>query len=444
VSSLIDPKEDESSNGLAELAAELDAEEFVEEKHSDDEAGDDFKWEPDAILADSSKVRGIQHKSDILQMLMTIYGSNELFIKEYRFLLADLLVNKVDYDTDKQVQQLEVLKIRFGESAMHACDVMLRDIANSKRINSHISPKLAEKKVPEIKLGPATTPARNGRVTRQSTIAFRTRKTRSSQGNDRKVAQKLQSSTSSTSKTSITYEPKFLEASIISKEFWPDVQDHNIKMPGKLQKLAESYSEEYTKLKAPRVLKTMPSLGRVHLEIELEDRKLDLQVSPAQATCLAQFEDSGPLSLVDISEGMGCDVDLARRSVVFWVQKKVIKEEKSEDGVLRYYPLEKLTGDEDSSVTISLPPEEANYDDVMRNHNQVESKIIESYIMGVVLDFKAVPLSHIKNMLKLMTSDESMRLTDRQIMDTLDRMTRKGKIECRDGRYKSIKRKPGR
>eukprot|EP00466_Bigelowiella_natans_P008055 jgi/Bigna1/73813/fgenesh1_pg.26_\ len=489
VGSLIDPKGDEKErDGLAELAADLDPLGNTEERHSDDETGDPFEWEPDAILADSSKVRGATtaHKSDILQMLMTIYGSNALFIKEYRLLLADLLVNKIDYDTDKQVQQLELLKIRFGENAMHACDVMLRDLANSKRINSHIRPALVAK---DAKMSssssrasrpttPAETPIKRGRVTRQtrqSTISFRSRKSRASptihihsdtsgsKENDAKSSQQgrgLKDTApvtppgattrshiaSSSSSSSIDYDKKFLEATIISKEFWPERDENELKLPAQVARVAELYSEQFTKLKAPRVLRLMPSLGKVHLEIELEDRQLDLEVTPIQASCLAQFgeTESDQLTLNDIAEGMACDLDLCRRALAFWLQKKVIKEVKSEDGsVISYRPLEKLTGEEDDdhNMTISLADDNEDLESALRSQRATESKKVESYIMGVVVNFKTVTLQHIKNMLKLLTSDEAIRLTDRQIMDTLERMAKSGKIECRDGRYRSIKKR---
>ena len=37
-----------------------------------------------------------------------------------------------------QVRTLELLKLRFGESALRMCDVMLKDIADSKRVDANI------------------------------------------------------------------------------------------------------------------------------------------------------------------------------------------------------------------------------------------------------------------------------------------------------------------
>lgn len=45
---------------------------------------------------------------------------------EYRLMLADKLVNNLAYDTAREIQNLELLKLRFGESSMHHCDIMVR------------------------------------------------------------------------------------------------------------------------------------------------------------------------------------------------------------------------------------------------------------------------------------------------------------------------------
>jgi len=68
-------------------------------------------------------------------MLIQIYGSPDLFISEYTSLLADRLLSLTDYETEKEIRVLELLKLRFGENAFHNCEIMLKDIADSKRIN---------------------------------------------------------------------------------------------------------------------------------------------------------------------------------------------------------------------------------------------------------------------------------------------------------------------
>jgi len=59
-------------------------------------------------------------------MLISIYGSKELFVNEYRLMLADKLLNNVEYNTDKEVQNLELLKLRFVEASLHQCEIMVK------------------------------------------------------------------------------------------------------------------------------------------------------------------------------------------------------------------------------------------------------------------------------------------------------------------------------
>ena len=77
-------------------------------------------------------------QGDIVPMLVNIYGSKSLFVKEYRKLLSDRLLLNQHFDTEEEIRNLEFLKIRFGESELHNCEVMLKDVADSKRINSHL------------------------------------------------------------------------------------------------------------------------------------------------------------------------------------------------------------------------------------------------------------------------------------------------------------------
>lgn len=41
-------------------------------------------------------------------------------------MLADRLMAKTDYDTDRDLHTLELLKLRFGESNLHQCEIMLK------------------------------------------------------------------------------------------------------------------------------------------------------------------------------------------------------------------------------------------------------------------------------------------------------------------------------
>lgn len=60
-------------------------------------------WNPDPIHADpmiSSKSRAC---TDLLSILVSIYGSKEVFVHEYRLMLAQKLIGRQNYDTDDEV-----------------------------------------------------------------------------------------------------------------------------------------------------------------------------------------------------------------------------------------------------------------------------------------------------------------------------------------------------
>lgn len=54
------------------------------------------------------------------------------FARRYKLILADKLLSNIDYETEKEVRNLELLKLRFGESNMHSCEIMLKDVSDSK------------------------------------------------------------------------------------------------------------------------------------------------------------------------------------------------------------------------------------------------------------------------------------------------------------------------
>ena len=107
--------------------------------------------------------------SDVLSTLVSIYDSNDLFVKELQVLLAQRLLAIDDGDSRRvnhevrcdtslssalstyadihrqplQRKNIEILKIRFGEAALQVCEVMLRDMSDSKRTDTHVQSQLA-------------------------------------------------------------------------------------------------------------------------------------------------------------------------------------------------------------------------------------------------------------------------------------------------------------
>lgn len=142
----------ETESGPTDLSEELAKGDAIKDGNGgnvNDELSNWENWQPDPFgLDSSSQIRTVKTSrcADIISMVVDIYGSKELFMSEYRNLLADRLLTQLEFSPEKEIRNLELLKLRFGESLLHNCEVMLKDIADSKRINSHIhsDPKYVE------------------------------------------------------------------------------------------------------------------------------------------------------------------------------------------------------------------------------------------------------------------------------------------------------------
>jgi anaphase-promoting complex subunit 2 len=75
-------------------------------------------------------------KADVISMLVNIYGSRKVFIQEYRKILADRILENFDFSLEREIRCKEFLKLRFGENFLHNCEVMLKDVTLSQKLNT--------------------------------------------------------------------------------------------------------------------------------------------------------------------------------------------------------------------------------------------------------------------------------------------------------------------
>ncbi|KAG4996346.1 hypothetical protein JHK82_027157 [Glycine max] len=73
------------------------------------------RWQPGPVEADPLKGSKKQRKVDILGMIVSIIGSKDQLVHEYRTMLAEKLLNKSDYDIDSEIHTLELLKLQLSD-----------------------------------------------------------------------------------------------------------------------------------------------------------------------------------------------------------------------------------------------------------------------------------------------------------------------------------------
>lgn len=363
----------------------------------DEEEPPTFDWEPPPSIL---KRRGVitgqvgrvtsssQRKGDILSMLVGIYGSKDLFVNEYRIMLADKLLVNTDFNTDKEVHNLELLKLRFGEASMRQCEVMIKDIDDSKRIQTNIHS---------------------------------------------------------------TLEAPVVDAAIVSHIFWPTLASVPIKNHPAIQSKLDQFSIEYAKLKNPRRLVWMKQLGTVELEVEAyeedEDGHLvshvkEVSCSPAQATLLAHFEDRSEWTAAELADRTEMPEDAVRKKMGFWANQRVVHTRQASTDLVysivsvseadaRDHSFQHEDDDEERAVSLGA-------------HEEEEMKVYESYIAGMLSNLGPLPLERIHAMLRTFVagSDHKYDKTPRQLAAFLQQLCQEKRLECSpDGLYTITKKR---
>ncbi|KAF8937483.1 Anaphase-promoting complex subunit 2 [Dissophora ornata] len=240
---------DDSSDLLANPAEGIQV-----NAEADDEGSDDEIWVPEPVNAGPDLSSARRRMADIISVLANIYDTNDRFIEEFQTILADRLLQATDFKIDREIRQLELLKLRFGETDLQHCEVMLADVAESKRVNANIQslhPDMA------------------------------------------------------------------VSATIASRYYWPEIENETLELPTPYKRLLESFSTAFQASKPAQKLSLFPSLGMVELELELEDRTLQLQVEPIHASIIQLFEEQENLHVAE---------DVLEPKVQFWVREGVLAE----------------------------------------------------------------------------------------------------------------------
>lgn len=336
------------AEACTDLASELSRGEPVtlEMQDSDDEGDDPEDWAPDPIDAMPDKLGSKRRSSDIISLLVSIYGSKDIFIDEYRTVLADRLLQQLHYNTAWEIRNVELLKLRFGESHMHYCEVMLKDMADSRRINSHIREE--ESKLSEDEQPPLT-----------------------------------------------------LSAIILSSEFWPTLKEEKLELPAGVCRAMEAYTRHFEKLKAMRTLSWKPHLGSVTLDVELEDRTLtELTVSPFHAAIILHFQEKSSWTLEELSSKLGAPKEVVHRKLALWQQHGVLREEAAG----RYSVLEKGSSREkvDRGVMLMDSDEERDSNTATQSEQREEKlQLFWAYIQAMLTNLDTMTLERIHSLLRI-------------------------------------------
>lgn len=353
-------------------------------------------WEPDPLEADPLKGSRYRRKVDILGMIVGIIGSKDQLINEYRVMLAEKLLNKSDYDIDSEIRTLELLKIHFGESSMQKCEIMLNDLIDSKRTNTNIKATIKRQPQPAADLWEHEMSLDN------------------------------------------------INATIISTNFWPPIQDEALNVPGPVDQLLSDYAKRFHEVKTPRKLLWKKNLGNVKLELEFEDRVLQFMVTPLHASIIMQFQDKTSWTSKNLASAVGVPVDVLNRRINFWISKGILTESVEADSSDHKFTLVEAlvdsgkTGANVGSCEELLGVDEDGERSVASVEDQLhkEMTVYEKFITGMLTNFGSMALDRIHNTLKMFCiGDPSYDKSLQQLQSFLSGLVAEEKLELKEGMY---------
>ncbi|KAF2685777.1 hypothetical protein K458DRAFT_336512 [Lentithecium fluviatile CBS 122367] len=327
ISSLLIDVDDENSGKFTssgdlsyEIASEM-SKPFAHSEAADDEFNwNDMDWQP--LPHDASPEYKKSKVEDVIYFLLTLWDRED-FINELKNILGDHLLRCQDLEYQKEIRLLELIKIRLGEDKLQACEVMLRDVLESRRINDTI--RTAAMASTPHNQNPHTPEGRGARTPQPH------RPTTSAPSHH----------ILSTPRHKPTSNEPTLNAQILSSFFWPILRDDEFRVPAQIESLQKAYESRFERIKGMRKLRWMNALGDSTITLEFEDRKEEFagltmwQVSVVYAFQPQPSEEwvgkgkgksQGVTRNVEqLEEMLDMDEGLVRQALAFWVGKSVLR-----------------------------------------------------------------------------------------------------------------------
>ncbi|KAI8324365.1 hypothetical protein GQ54DRAFT_238790, partial [Martensiomyces pterosporus] len=352
----------------------------------------DKDWEPLPIEAVGVYKTAQRRDADVLSLLVSIYDSKDVFVQEFEKHLEQRLLSCMDYNTEREIRQVEMMKLRFGSHALERCEVMLKDLAESKRTDQHV----------------AEAARRNG------------------------------------------WEMP-LHTTIVSRQFWASQAKESFAMPREMAALRDQYGGVYESLKPSRKLEWRDSLGSVSVRIELEDRTIEASVKPMQAAALYTFQATPVQTLAELAQALECTEEHALSRARFWQARGVIRERSSH--VFEVVESESSTsaaGDGSASNRAAAGKGDVEAEDGADEDEEDDGggsgrpgatdartealRMHFNYVVGMLTNFGPLPLDRIHSMLGMFLAGENIEADELKAFLAL--MVREDRLEMAGGMYK--------
>ena len=396
---------------LAELAPELAAAGPDAARPDDADAEldlADLAWVPDPVDAGPDFRRATGGRpgggADVVGALTSLFDARDVFVTEFQHVLGErLLATLAHADLAPERRVLALLRARFGEAPLQACEVMLHDVVASRRLAEQVQ--------------------RAQGLDGEGDVDF--------------------------------------SAKILSRLFWPALRTETFRLPPAMAAIEARFAHGFEAQKASRRLSWLPALGSVLVGLQLEDRAVEELVHPWQASVIHAFQSddndgAAPVrkTAAQLADALAMDGELVDNALTFWVGKLVLQRH-ADDGA--YTVLERLhdrgspgagAGEDDpAAIATAAATAEAAASaaaaetSALRSADAVlEEKmaVFWQFIQGLLTNQGPKPLPQIVMMLQFAVPG-GFPFGKEELRGFLGRRVDEGKLEIVSGSYKMVR-----
>jgi anaphase-promoting complex subunit 2 len=364
----------------------------------------DMNWQP--LPQDASPDYKKSKVEDVIWFLLTLW-EREDFINELKNIYGDHLLRCQDPEYEQEIRLLELIKIRLGDDKLQACEVMLRDVLDSKRINASIR---AATSVPASTA--LVTPDHHSREPQTpGGLHPRTPQPRRPTRSTTHLAPSTPNQVSSTDPT--------LNAQILSSFFWPQLRDDTFRVPAQIDALQKEYEARFERIKGMRKLRWMNALGEGSITLDFDDRTETFDhLTPWQVSVVYAFQPQPNETLPKKRGGEGIsrtvseledmlemDEGLVRQALSFWVGKSVLRQTHESPDTFAVIERASAADEDAAAAAEELATIQANETTAVKSQTDLlneKKDVYVAFITGMLTNQGNMPVSRISMMMRMM------------------------------------------
>lgn len=320
----------------------------------------------------ANELRNLLDSGSVVDNLLSIYENKEVFTKQLAVQFSEqLLVSESLEEVADLREKAELLESHFGEWQLQNIHVMISDIENSSNIAEQVH--------------------------------------------------------------EVNSELNALSPLILSRLYWPGLsREGQLRLPPAAQGLINNFADEYKQLTdEQRVLKWLPTMGRVHVLVQLSDRNLELRVTPEQASLLCAFQDhGGELSMHQLENATGLTGQSLLSTLQFWIDQRVIGADFETYKIMET----EAEADQLSEAVVSSNTQQNTINSAKKATQEMD--VYWSYIQGMLRNLGSLPVDRIHSFLTMLVPKDDPYVKTKEELETfLLSLVEEEKLACIDGKY---------